>query len=328
VRPLTLPANVLRHFYAGGARIAAFRGVETTDHSPEEWLGAVNTTFGATDGRGLSRTAGGTLVRDEIAADPEAWLGSEHVARFGADPALLTKLLDAGERLPVHLHPGRAFAREHLGLDHGKTEAWLILEAEDGASVHVGFTHDVDEPTARRWLETQASGEMLRALHELPVRPGDAVFVPAGTPHAIGAGILMVEVQEPTDLSILLEWKPFPALSEADGDLGLGWDVALRALDRHGWTEEQAHALHKPHHELVPEARAFFRAEPAHGGDTLEPGYSVVVGLSGEGELGVEPVRRGSVLLVPHAAGELELTGDVAALRCRPPDPATPETQS
>jgi mannose-6-phosphate isomerase len=327
VKPQTLPPNVLRHFYAGGARIAAFRGVETADHSPEEWLGAVNTTFGATDGRGLSRLADGGLVRDVIRADPHGWLGSDHVVRFGADPALLTKLLDAGERLPVHFHPGRRFAHAHLGLDHGKTEAWVILEAEEGASVHVGFTDDVDLETARRWLETQASGEMLRALHELPVRAGDTVFVPAGTPHAIGAGILMIEVQEPTDLSILLEWEPFPALSEDEAHLGLGWDVALQALDRRGVKEDDAFALRHPNFELVPEARPYFRVEPLRPGETLDPGYSVVVGLSGEGELGGEPVRRGSVLLVPHGAGDLELSGDVSALRCRPPDPASPEGQ-
>jgi mannose-6-phosphate isomerase len=157
------------------------------------------------------------------------------------------------------------------------------------------------------------------------VRAGDTVFVPAGTPHAIGAGILMVEVQEPTDLSILLEWEPFPALGEDDGHLGLGWDVALQALDRRGLKEDDAYALRHPRHELVPEARSYFRVEPLSGGDTLDPGYSVVIGLSGDGELGGEPVRRGSALLVPHAAGELELTGDVQALRCRPPDPASPE---
>ena len=326
MRPQTLPPNVLRHFYAGGERIAAFRGLQDPrDHTPEEWLGAVNTTFGATDGRGLSRTADGTLVRDAIAADPEAWLGPDHVARFGTDPALLTKLLDAGERLPVHFHPGRAFAREHLGLGHGKTEAWIILEAEPGATVHVGFTEDVEPHTVRRWLDTQTSRAMLGALHELPVASGDTIFVPAGTPHAIGAGIFMVELQEPTDLSILLEWRGFAALSEQDAHLGLGWDVALRALDRRGWSEAEAQGLKKAHYGLVPEARAYFRVEHVRGGDRLDAGYSLLVGLAGEGELGGEPVRRGSVVLVPHAAGELTLTGDAQALRCRPPDPSAPE---
>ncbi len=136
MRPLTLPPNVLRHFYAGGERIAALRGTEPADHTPEEWIGAANTTFDGS--RGLSRLADGRLVRDALEADPEAFLGPAHVRRFGADPALLVKLLDAGQRLPVHFHPGREFAARELGLAHGKTEAWLIVEADPGASVHVG----------------------------------------------------------------------------------------------------------------------------------------------------------------------------------------------
>src|SRR4029453_5541788 len=95
--PQVLPPNVLSHFYAGGPRIAALRGIELeSDHMPEEWIGAVNTMFGQAE-RGLSRFADGTLGRDAVAAEPEAYLGAEHVARYGSDAALLVKLLDAGQ---------------------------------------------------------------------------------------------------------------------------------------------------------------------------------------------------------------------------------------
>jgi mannose-6-phosphate isomerase len=313
VKPQTLPPNLLTHFYAGGERIARFRGVsQNGDHTPEEWIGAINTTFGATDGRGLSRLQDGTLVKDAIAADPEAWLGREHVARFGTDPALLTKLLDAGERLPVHFHPGRDFARQHLGLAHGKTEAWIILEAEPGATVHVGFKHDVELATVRGWMREQAAAEMLAALHELPVRGGDVVFVPAGTAHSIGAGILLAELQEPTDLSINLEWAGFD-LTEEGSHLGLGWDVALTALDRSAAQPGTAKTL--------PEAAApYFRAERVTGDDTLDPGFSVLIGLQGAGALDGLPIQSGTAVLIPHAAGALTLAGDVEALRCRPPE--------
>src|SRR4051794_35068236 len=145
MRPIVLPPNVLHHFYAGGAGIAALRGLDLgdDDHMPEEWIGAVNTTFGD-ETRGLSRLDDGTFLRTAIAADPERYLGPEHVARWGADPGLLVKLLDAGQRLPVHFHPGREFAAEHLGLTHGKTESWIILEAEPGASVWAGFSAPVE----------------------------------------------------------------------------------------------------------------------------------------------------------------------------------------
>ena len=106
--PHRLPPNQFHRFYAGGARIDALRGVPAgEDGRPEDWIGSTTTEFGETS-RGLSRVADGRLVRDLVQADPEALLGPAHVARFGADPGLLVKLLDAGERLPVHVHPGRA----------------------------------------------------------------------------------------------------------------------------------------------------------------------------------------------------------------------------
>jgi mannose-6-phosphate isomerase len=319
MKPHTLPPNVLRHFYAGGERIAALRGTPPQDHAPEEWIGAANTTFDGS--RGLSALRDGTLVRDAIEADPEAFLGPDHVARFGSDPALLVKLLDAGQRLPVHFHPDRAFAARELGLAHGKTEAWLIVEAEPGASVWVGFTREVSAGEVREWMAAQDAAAMLACMHELPVAAGDAVFVPAGAPHAIGEGILMVEVQEPTDLSVLLEWDGFE-ITEDDGHLGLGWDVALRALDRSAWDPARVGALRGPGEGRLPAAAdPWFRAERVRGGDELDAGYGIVVGLAGEGALGDEPLARGTALLVPHAAGPLTVSGDVEAIRCRPPAP-------
>jgi mannose-6-phosphate isomerase len=331
VRPQPLPPNVLRHFYAGGARIAALRGIELdSDHMPEEWLGAVNTMFGE-DRRGLSRLEDGTLVRDAIAADPEAYLGPAHAKRFGPDPGLLVKLLDAGQRLPVHFHPGRAFARAALGSAHGKTEAWIIVDADPGASVHAGFRRAVEPDEVRALMRAQDAAAMLSAMHELPVAAGDAILVPAGMPHAIGAGILMVELQEPTDLSVLLEWDGFE-LTEDQGHLQLGWDRALEALDHTAWDEERVAALWGPRRgrRVLPDAAdPYFRAERLTGGTALDAGFSILVCLAGGGTLATKegdlPLARGSAVLLPYAAGDGELRGDVEVLRCRPADPAASE---
>lgn len=331
MRPQVLPPNPLRHFYQGGARIAGLRGVDIeSDHMPEEWLGAVNTTFGS-DRRGLSRLQDGTLVRDAIAAAPEGWLGPEHVRRFGSNPGLLVKLLDAGQRLPVHFHPGRAFAHDALGLPYGKTEAWIIIEAEPGATVHAGFSRAIELAEVREWMGAQDAAAMLGAMHELPVAAGDAILIPAGTPHAIGAGILLLELQEPTDLSVLLEWNGFE-LSEDDGHLNLGWDRALEALDRSAWASDRVAELRGPRGgaRLLPVAAdPYFRAERHVGGDALDPGFSVLVGLDGRGTLATEaeemPFGRGSAVLLPHASGRAVLRGDVVALRARPADPSAGE---
>ena len=126
VRPLRLPPNQLHRFYRGGARIAGLRGSSDSDErAPEDWVGSVTTTFGSSE-QGLSRLEDGRILAEAVAEDPEGFLGPGR----GADPALLVKLLDAGERLPVHFHPDRRFARERLGSPYGKSEAWIVVEAE------------------------------------------------------------------------------------------------------------------------------------------------------------------------------------------------------
>jgi mannose-6-phosphate isomerase len=323
VRPLILPPNQFHRFYKGGARIDELRGVpQGEDGRPEDWVGSTATSWGS-DSEGLSRLEDGTVLKEAIAADPEAFLGPDHVAKYGADPALLVKLLDAGERLPVHSHPGRPFAREHLGLDFGKTESWLILEAEPGAAVHVGLKAPLDLATARRWVEEQDADAMLAALHEVPVEAGDAVLVPAGTLHAIGGGILLLELQEPTDLSVLVEWKKF-GVDNGPEHLELGWDTALQSLDREpidpaALTQPTAGGL------LPKEADAYFRAQRIEPGDTLDQSFSIVLVTGGEGTVGELPVRRGSTVLVPYAAGETAVEG-VEGLRCLPPDPTAEAT--
>lgn len=322
--PTKLPPNPIHHFYRGGPAIAKLRGFPLeSDHTPEEWIGSTATLFGEAQ-RGLSVLPDGTLLRDAIAADPEAWLGTAHVERFGADPALLVKLLDAGERLPVHVHPDDAFAREHLGTKFGKTEAWIVLDAEPGALLHVGWRSDVDDETLRRWVDDQDREALLDALNPAPVTAGDALFVPAGVPHAIGEGVLIVELQQPTDMSILLEWRGF-ADDEVAATLGLGWDVALGSVERHA---RDATELRGPRPEgavselLPPAASPFFTAQSldtAGGQVRLDAGFAVVLVTEGAGTLAGKQVTRGDALVVPHAAGEVSAAGELKAIACRPP---------
>jgi mannose-6-phosphate isomerase len=325
-QPTKLPPNPIRHFYRGGPAISELRGFALdTDHAPEEWIGSATTLFGETE-KGLSRLPDGTLVRDALAADPEGWLGAAHAKRFGSSPALLVKLLDAGERLPVHHHPDHAFASEYLGLDFGKTEAWLVLAARPGAEVAAGWREDVAEATLRGWVDAQDHDALLGALNPLPVQAGDAVFVPAGVPHAIGDGILIAELQEPTDLSVLLEWDGFGIADEQAATLGLGWDLALESVERarRDPAPLRGPAANGPLCELLPAAASlFFSAErvvTASGSVQLRAGFAVVLVLDGSGTLAGLEVGRGDAILVPHAAGPVTADGALTAIACRPPE--------
>jgi mannose-6-phosphate isomerase len=278
----------------------------------------------------MTRLADGSLLADLIADDPVAWLGKEHVARHGADPALLVKLLDAGQRLPLHVHPDRDFAAKHLASPYGKTEAWIVLEAAPGAVVHLGFTRDVSATELARWVRGQDIEPMLATTNRVPVAAGDAVLCPAGTPHAIGAGILLVELQEPTDLSVILEWRDFP-LGPGEVTPGLPIDEALACVDRGACPPRRLNGLrgrplNRAIGSLLPEAAdPFFVAErvDSRASGHLSPAYGVLIVTSGNGQLYTEtgasvPVRRGSTVLIPHASGACTLAGDVQAIRCLP----------
>jgi mannose-6-phosphate isomerase len=335
--PLKLGPNLLERFFRGGPKIAAFRGLDQIgDHQSEDWIGSAATARNQEE-IGLARLPGGARVRDAVRADPEGFLGPEHAAVHGAEPALLVKLLDAGERLFVHAHPDKAFVREHLGLPFGKTEAWYVLVAEPGATLYLGFREEVSRAELDRLVSEQNPGELLGLLNPFEVQVGEALFVPAGVPHAIGEGLLIIEVQEPTDHSIILEWAGFPVDAPTVGHLKLGFDTALGAVDRTAWDAERLASLRAapPNGErsrLLPDAATpFFQLELLRpdGVVQLEPSFSILLVTRGRGYVegrvgGPLEVARGDTLLVPFGAGALTIEGDVEIVRCLPP--ATPPT--
>ncbi|WP_261166855.1 class I mannose-6-phosphate isomerase [Microbacterium sp. Marseille-Q6965] len=321
-RPRFLAPNPIDHFYRGGDRIAALRGfTQAHEHQPEEWLGATVTRAGAEEsGVGLARTTDGELLRDLVVADPGAWLGEHAEAAWRAgDTGVLVKLLDARQRLPVHVHPDRAFASSHLACPYGKTEAWIVLDAEPGSTLHVGWREPVDGAELARRRDAQDSSWMLERMHRIEARRGMGVLVPAGTVHAIGSGILVAEVQEPTDFSILLEWSVTTATRE-ESHLGLGFDTAMAAVS--------LSALGSPR-ELIaltdldaptpgvtallpPAAEPYFRAHRAGHGARVEAGFAIVLALEEgaiEGAGGALEVPRGGVVAVPEAFGSWRVAG-------------------
>ncbi len=228
MKPVLLPPNPVQHFYRGGDRIAALRGiVPETDRQPEEWLASTVSRFGS-DEIGLAVTDEGDFLRDLVTGDRAAWVGRAGDGR-GRDLGILVKLLDARQRLPVHVHPDRGFAGAHLDCPYGKTEAWYVLETEDDCAVHVGWNEDVDRDELDRRRDAQDSDWMLSRMNRVVVRPGMGVLVPAGTVHAIDGGIFVAEVQEPTDFSILLEWSVTTSTRE-ESHLDLGFDAVMPAV--------------------------------------------------------------------------------------------------
>jgi mannose-6-phosphate isomerase len=339
-RPVLMPpTNIIDHFYRGGERLAALRGVPLpSPRRPEEWLAATVHRADEPD-IGLSRMSDGSLFATLVASDLQAWTGSAHGGP-GAGPAdtgILVKLLDAGQRLPVHVHPTRGFARDHLHSCYGKTEAWYVLETQgEDPSVWVGFTDDVDPDVLAERVDAQDSEWMLGHMNKISVRPGDGIVVPAGEPHATGAGVFLVEVQEPTDFSILLEWSVTTA-SREESHLGLGFGRALGAVNHRALGSARLDGLQQ-HQDLEARGATLMRAlsqaadpyfrvdlaAPADGETVVVPhGFAVLVVLDGDGVLGWagaedQPVERGQVYAVPDALGDWELSGAATVVVCRP----------
>jgi mannose-6-phosphate isomerase len=323
-----LPSNCPPdRFYRGGRKITEFRGGPPGgEREPEDWV-ASTTTLAGEEALGLSDLPDGRSLKVAIEKQPEAWLGRAHAERFGADTRLLVKLLDAGQRLPVHAHPDVSFAAQHLHTAHGKAEAWFIV---DGGEVHLGLKQDVTVDDLKPMVKSQDVEGLLALLHLVDVKPGDVVYVPPGVLHAIGEGVFLVELQEPEDLSILLEWRDFEFDGERDGHLGLGFDLALEAVECRSRSSEEIHQLVRPAgfgSSVLPEAAdRYFRLERValNGEATLDPGFAVLVVLTGGIDLEDGPtvhLIHGSTAVAPNAFGRLMCRGRGDLLVCRPPRP-------
>ena len=339
--PHRLDDNRIPPLYGGGARIGAFRSAADPVHGPEDWVGSVwelpaHFAERGRDDWGLSHLPGGRLLRDAIAEDPEGWLGAQLAAATAGTPGVLVKLLDAGERLPVHFHPTREFARRHLGSPYGKTEGWVIMEAEPGAAAWLGFRHDVPRETLRDWVARQDADAMLAAMNRHDVSAGDAIYVPAGVPHAFGPGILLCELQEPTSFSIHMEHESY-GMDDDVATLGLGWETALDGVQTRAMADEvdgmwsaawEAHTGPggRADHLFPREALPFFDAQRLEVRGEVELGpasFGVLVVVRGEGRLlaagGECEVAAGETWVVPYGAGVVRLVGELDALLCLPP---------
>jgi mannose-6-phosphate isomerase len=118
---------------------------------------------------------------------------------------LLVKFLDAEQLLSVQVHPNDVQAARLNPPDLGKTEAWVVLDTHPGAVIYAGLKQDVDE---KRFAEAIRSGTVESCLHSFEPHTGDCVFVPAGTQHAIGAGLLILEIQQASDTTFrVYDWN-------------------------------------------------------------------------------------------------------------------------
>jgi len=141
----------------------------------------------------------GYTLRDYLSELGSNVLGHKAEAQDGELP-ILVKFMDARESLSIQVHPDNAYAQEHEG-DSGKTEMWLILESEPGAFLYFGVKQAVTREALEQMIQR---GDIDSALQRVPAKKGDIFFIPAGTIHAIGAGLVICEIQQSSNATYRL----------------------------------------------------------------------------------------------------------------------------
>jgi mannose-6-phosphate isomerase len=241
--------------------------------------------------------AGGTTLGDVIAADPTAALGRN--GRGGICP-LLVKFLFTSERLSVQVHPDDEYAAQHHG-SLGKTEAWHVVGATPDAELGIGFRHPLARGEA---IAAARSGAIENLLRWRSTAVGDTWLIPAGTVHAIGAGVTAVEIQENSDITYRLYDYGRPRELHLDH----GFTVA----DLEPYSVNNESVAIEPGRDRLSACR-YFTIERWRIRDGIEftPGagmYHLIIVLDGSGTLGGEATHKGHVWFVPAASDAFTLT--------------------
>jgi mannose-6-phosphate isomerase len=220
---------------------------------------------------------------------------------FPAEIPLLHKLIFTTERLSVQVHPDDAYAELHHG-SLGKTEAWYIVDSQPDAEVAVGFREPLTPERARAAAQ---SGEIEHLLSWRKVHAGDVIFVPARTVHAIGAGLILCEVQENSDITYRLYDYGRPRELHLEHGMAVA-DLAPYVL------ESQPRAISAGRDELV--ACEYFRMErlqPEHPirVSAGQPHDLMLMCLRGMGSIADSNFRPGQAWFVPKNSDDFEITG-------------------
>lgn len=340
---ITLPANRVWRTYLGGKTLDVLERKHSPkdSHFPEDWIvsttHALNTGGKHPEDEGFSKVEiDGEIhtLKELIVHFPNEILGHEHHQKYGANTQFLLKFLDSAIRLHIQAHPAIQFAKKYFKSNSGKTEAYVILASREEVSepyIFLGFQRPISKEKLREAVLEQDLQTILSCFEKIPVRSGDVFIVPGGLPHAIGEGIFMIEIMEPSDLAVRLEFERGGyVLPEADRFMGRDVDFAIDMID---FTARSIDQIKKDcfcrRRILTQQGSA---TESVLIDETRTPCFSVhrldVTGrfvknsntfyagvvTEGEGIIVAEPerkkVKKGDKFLVPFRTGDLEFIAD------------------
>lgn len=303
----------------GGRRLASFgKSLPEGQHIGESWeVADMPTTSAGGAGGGAQRSviSNGPLAGRTLADAMNLWPGPMlGVAEAPVQFPLLVKFLDAAENLSVQVHPSPAYAQSHPDA-HLKTECWYILDAAPGSVIYKGVRPGV---TRDAFAKAITSGTVVDLLIAEPALPGECHNLPSGTCHALGAGVLVAEVQTPSDTTFrVFDWgRTGRELHVAQSLECIQWSPAPPSLKMKAGGVLKTEFFEVRHASLGPGAER--PADP-------DGRCTIVMVLAGSGSLYAEEggfapltLRTGDTVLVPAslAAGATLSPSDSGRLEC------------
>lgn len=265
---------------------------------------------------------GQTLV--EVLKQHPEYLGTK--VKNGELPVLV-KFIDAKKDLSVQAHPDDEYAWEHE-CDNGKTEMWYVIDAEEGASLIYGFKYRVTEEILRNAVET---GTLEKHLQKVKVHRGDVYYVPAGTVHGIGAGILIAEIQESSNITYRV--YDYERIDKNGRKRELHLDKAIQVMDM----DVALDVKQKPRmvkyypgcsRELLCRCKYFeterIQVTKGFSFSVREESFQVLMCLDGCGQVETmdaeqRPMRfgKGETMFLPAGIGRCLVVGDATLLKIR-----------
>jgi mannose-6-phosphate isomerase len=258
----------------------------------------------------------GNSLNDLINADPEAFLGTDVYKRFGKQFPLLFKYLDAREDLSIQVHPNDELAQKRHN-SFGKTEMWYILQADTDARIIVGFKK---QSNAAEYLENLKNKTLLSILEDVKVKSGDVFFLETGTVHAIGAGLVVAEIQQTSDITYRL--YDFDRVDDKGNSRELHVDLALDAINYDKIeTHKKYDSIQNVSNSIVDCPYFTTNFLPLKGIFSVnKTGNTFTVYMCVEGNFEIEyegekfQYKKGDTILIPAAMKTFTLNGEASIL--------------
>lgn len=307
---------ILKERLWGGTKLKDVLGKPIeSDITGESWeLSAVSGDVSTVANGVLAKTS----LQDLIKEDAEALLGKSVVQRFGLDFPILIKFIDAKQDLSIQLHPNDELAKRRHN-SFGKTEMWYVMDADPNAELIVGFNKDV---TKEAYTESLQNNSLLDLLNYEQVKEGDTFFINTGKIHAIGAGVLLAEIQQTSDVT----YRVFDFnRKDTDGNLReLHTDLALDAIDYQRKDDFKVEYSQKPNAQNAMVDCPYFKTNFIKVTGDMEldtkqrDSFTIFMCVGGETEViteaGEVSLAYGETVLLPAITERIELKSNGAKL--------------